>query len=299
MIMVAGGATGLVALCFLEQRVSADWNAPSRGYVGMRPEDQERIRNSMRFCINNVGGFGNGTANAYKTGALHDGHERLSRLRGPDNVGANRGVGDALRQGVTSLVEAQGNQGTNIGGWHYIDKNGGLTEGDLSTTQFVMAGLSAAAAIYPTADDTLPDVAPFLGYVQQPDGGSAYRPNNYAASHPMTASAAWSARLGRIPTEEPLVQSALGWLQRNYVYNQSIIQRNSWSAIYYHLWAASKAYEVTEHDGGNAPIYSDDIGGVRNPITDGYPEETPRWYYDFALVAYGNTRCERELEPLW
>ena len=64
-----GPANGLVILCFLEQRFNADWNAPSRGYVGMTPGDQDKIRDSVKYCIDNIGGFGNGRANAYQTGA--------------------------------------------------------------------------------------------------------------------------------------------------------------------------------------------------------------------------------------
>ena len=277
------GATGLVALCFLEQRMSADWNAPSRGYVGMEAPDQERIRNSIRYCINNVGGFGSGTANAYKTGACLMAMSLYIGTGGPDDVGANRPVLDAINNGINSLKNSQGNSGTNIGGWHYIDNSSGINEGDLSTTQFAMAGLSAAAAIYPNADVTLPIVETFLGHATNNDGGNKYRgAPNWPSTHTMTASGAWTARLGRLATSSNRVQTSLGWLNRNYRYQQDIIQRSGWNGIYYHLWAASKAYEVTEDDGSNAPLYSSDIGGVRDPVADGFGDETARWYYDFA-----------------
>ena len=41
---------------------------------------------------------------------------------------------------------------------------------------------------------------------------------------------------------------------------------------------ASKAYEVTENDGSGAALYSDTIGGVRDPANDGFDAEAARWY---------------------
>ncbi|MGB0647243.1 MAG: hypothetical protein ACPGQS_08730, partial [Bradymonadia bacterium] len=264
-------------------RLSADWNAPSRGYVGMEPEDQERIRNSMKYCINNINGFGSGTPNAYEAGACLMAMSLYIGTGGPDDVGANRPVLNAIQIGVDNLIGSQGNSGTNIGGWHYINNGNGISEGDLSTTQFVMAGLSAAAAIYPNADITLPLAETFLTNATNNDGGNRYRGNGtWPSTHTMTASGAWTARLARLPTASTRVQASLGWLNRNYRYQNNIIQRSGWRGIYYHLWAASKAYEVTEHDGTNAPLFSSDIGGVRDPVADGYGDETARWYYDFA-----------------
>ena len=109
-----GGATGLATLCFLEQRLSADWNAPSRGYVGMEPDDQQRVRNAIRYCINNTNGFGNGrTPNAYSAGACLMAMSLYIGTGGPDDVGASRSVLDALRAGIDNMVGAQGNCGTN------------------------------------------------------------------------------------------------------------------------------------------------------------------------------------------
>ena len=144
-----GRPTGLVALCFLEQRLSADWNAPSRGYVGMEPADQERIRNSMRYCINNISGFGSGTPNAYEAGACLMAMSLYIGTGGPDDVGANRPVLNAIQIGIDNLIGTQGNSGTNIGGWHYIDSGSGISDGDLSTTQFVMAGLFCRGGYLP------------------------------------------------------------------------------------------------------------------------------------------------------
>ena len=231
-----GPATGLVVLCFLEQRHGADWNAPSRGYVGMEPQDQERVRNAVRYCINDIGGFGNGQANAYRTGACLMGMSLHLVTGGPDNVESLCHA--AIQTGIDRLVNAQGNCGTNIGGWHYIDNESGRCEGDLSTTQFAIAGLSAAAALFPAADANLSRVSTFLDNDTNADGGNAYRPGQQS-SHTMTASGAWTGRLGRMPTSGNRVQASLAWLNANYTYNNNIINHHG-TGIFYHLWVLQK-----------------------------------------------------------
>jgi hypothetical protein len=70
------------------------------------------------------------------------------------------------------------------------------------------------------------------------------------------------------------VSRALNWLKLNYAYDENPNEGN-WPFYYYYAWAFSKAMRLT------SPA-SDLIGGVRNPVADGYSEETPSWYYDFA-----------------
>ena len=274
-----GEPTGLPILCFLEKRSSADWNAPAQGYLGMDEADQERVRNGVRYCINSIGGFRNNNPNSYQTGSCMMALSLYLVTGGPDDVGAPMPVSQAVANGVASLRGTQGNRGSNRGGWNYTSPS---DEGDLSTTQFAMAGLSAAASLRPDADDTLPRAVDFVTNAKNGDGGHKYLSGRgLASTSSMTASGVWTYRLAGLPTGEGRVQSAMGWLQRNYSYN-SITQINNWPSQYYYLWAAAKALEVTTDDGSGQFIFSEAVGGVRDPAGDGYPDESPRWYYDFA-----------------
>jgi hypothetical protein len=89
--------------------------------------------------------------------------------------------------------------------------------------------------------------------------------------------------LGPAHRRAPQVQSALQWLDaRPLPLRRHLIQFNGWPSQYYYLWAAAKALEVTEDDGsGRGPVLRPDRRRAR-PGADGYPEETRRWYYDFA-----------------
>jgi MYXO-CTERM domain-containing protein len=272
-------ATGLGILCFLEKRASADWNSPAVGYVGMDAADQQLIQGKVAYCINTIAGFTGGRPDSYRTGACLMGLSLFLVTGGPDNVGAQVTVSQAVANAVAALRGTQGNRGANQGGWNY---NVAENDGDLSTTQFAMAGLSAAAALRPDADDGLPAAVGFVTNAKNGDGGHKYRGGGgQASTSPMTASGIWTYRLAGLPTNEGRVQSALRWLQQNYRYD-SMIQINNWAGQYYYLWAAAKALEVTGDDGQAGILYSDAIGGVRDPNADGFPEESARWYYDFA-----------------
>ncbi len=274
-----GEPTGLSILCFLERRAGPDWNAPSVGYIGMDAGDQDRVRRGVRYCINSIDGFRGGTPNSYETGSCLMAMSLYLVTGGPDDVGAASGVTQAIISGVNALKGTQGNQGSNIGGWNYTTPG---NAGDLSTTQFAMAGLSAAAALRADADQTLPRATQFISNAKNGDGGHGYRSGGgYSSTSTMTASGVWTYRLAANPTSNGNVQSALTWLRDNYRYD-SIIQRGGWNGQYYYMWAAAKAFEVTGDDGSGNFLFSEEIGGVRDPVADGYPEESPRWYYDFA-----------------
>ena len=284
-----GEGTGLAVLCFLEKRSSADWNAGAVGYPGLTPDDQTRVRNGIKYCIDARPGFDVGeNPNSYETGACLMAIARYLDSGGPDNVGAHLGASVALVNGVAALKRTQGNQGTNIGGWNYVNPG---NSADLSTTQFSMAGLAAAATVRPDADDTLPISATAITNAKNADGGHRYQSSGGASTHTMTATGAWGYRLAGVPVSDPRMQSTLAWLRDRYTYAEGgIVQANNWPGYFYYLWAASKAFEVSEDDGSGAFLFSDAIGGQRDPAADGYPEESPRWYYDFAWQLIQNQR---------
>ena len=272
--------TGLAMLAFLEKRASADWDAPTVGYRGSTPDDQARLQRMARYVVNNVQGVNGSNARSYNTGAALMGLSLYLSTGGPDNVGGNRTVLTAIQNGVNGLRAYQSNNAgwCNSGGWNYTSAN---SDGDLSTSQYAIAGLSAATAHVPTADDTLPRAFQYLQNSQRGDGYFTYRGcANYVRSSAMTAAGVWSLRLIGRPVTSNEVQQGLGWLDRNFRYDAHLA--SNWNqSYYYYLWGSSKAYEVSQDPGG-AGVFEDDIGGDRNPAADGFPEEPVGWYYDYA-----------------
>ncbi|MEE2643382.1 MAG: prenyltransferase/squalene oxidase repeat-containing protein [Myxococcota bacterium] len=274
-------STGLGGLVLLELRTSPHWGAPHRGYQNSSAADQVRLQEMARYVINSDASLRDaGGAESYVTGNYLLFLSLYRQTGGPDNVGASVGVDRAIENGARRLQANQSSRADwcNSGAWRYRSAG---SDGDLSTTQYAIAGLSAAASRWPEADDTLPRAFGFLEGAQNADGGFKYRGcRNYNSASAMTGAGLWSHRLIGTPSDHPSFQLGMSWLQNNYRYNSHII--SNWNqSYYYYLWGVSKALEVTQ-DVGNPGIYEDDIGGVRDPVADGYPEEPRGWYYDFA-----------------
>jgi hypothetical protein len=278
----SGHATGLALLCFLERRQSADWNAPRVGYFGASLDDQALMRRAAAYLVHRDAALRDtGVSHSYYTG---NGLMALSVYLvtgGPDDVGAEVPVSVAIANGARRLVQSQGSQGCNEGGWNYDAPS---TDGDLSTTQFAMAGLSAAAAVVPEADDTLPDVTGFIENTVTDDGGHSYRGCSGAARHSMTASGLWTYRLAGVPTADARAQSTLTWLRDRWAYDAAGEGPAVSGRYFYYLWAVSKALEVSVDGGGAPALDADDVGGVRDMAALGYPEEPRNWYSDVAYT---------------
>ena len=269
-------AGGLVMLCVLEKRASADWNAPTNGYVGSSPADQAILRRAAAALIANDAALRNaGPPDAYGTGGALMGLALYLATGGPDEVGAEIGVGEAVANGAQALRQNQGQGDCNRGGWNY-DVPGEV--GDLSTTQFAMAGLSAASSHWPPASETLPTATSFIDDTQLDDGGHVYQGCTVEARHSMTASGLWSYRLASVQATDERAQRALGWLDRSWQYEENIV-----GAYFYYMWAVAKALEVST-DPGVEGIFEDDIGGGREMAGLGYPEEPDAWYSDLAYT---------------
>ena len=268
-----GRPTGLALLCFLEKRNSADWDAQPQGYVNMSPADQEIVRRGVKYCIDSIGGISRGNAEAYDTGACLMAMSSYKNSGGPEDVGAGISVTEGISRAVTSLQLLQDISG---GGFGYNINN---SRADLSTTQFAMAGLSAAEIVNVGAARTLSNARGFIDRTRAGNGGHGYSSSD-GNNHAMSASGAWTYLLSGYEVENQNVQGALSWLQRNYTYNNSN-RGGSGDSFYYYMWASAKAFEVAV---GNQAgfIYADQIGGVLNPVDVGYPEESPRWYFDYA-----------------
>lgn len=271
------GVTGLATLCFLERRASPDWNALPVGYVGMDNTDQEIVRRAIAYLVDNDPGLTGDTAQSYVTGSSLMALSVYISTGGPDNVGAGRTVTQAIQNGVRGLRANQLLNGANRGGWDYAVPN---TDGDLSTTQFAAAGLSAASTIFPAAAEPLEILPSFVTNVKNADGGHRYRGNsNGQSSSAMSASGLWTYRISGIPVEDGRVQSVMRWLQQNHNVDNPVLTHGGRS-FFYSMWASAKGYEVS----ADTPqgIDSTQIGGQYDPAAMGYPEEPQGWYFDYA-----------------
>ena len=275
-----GRATGLAMLALMDRPESADPGARALGYDGLALADQAIVRRGLRACIETEPGFVH-VACGYQTGTCLMAMARYLVSGGPDDVGAPITIPQAVANAVASIGAQQGDLGTNRGGWSYCVPE---ADGDLSVTQFAMAGLAAASTVLPGAADRLPRATDFLENTSAVDGGHEYRGSVERPAvgvSSMTATGVWSYRLAGAPTGDPRVQAALGWLRDHYRYD-SIVATLYGQSYFYYAWVLSKALEVTVDDGSGDFLFSDGVGGVRDPAADAYPEELAGWYYDVA-----------------
>ncbi|MEE2788744.1 MAG: MopE-related protein [Myxococcota bacterium] len=280
----------LGVLSFLEKRQGVGWMGRAQGYDGMAAADQEMVVRLILGMITNEGSMTNAneTPYVYVAGGNLMALAAYQATGGPDEVGAPVTVTQAIANGVVALQNNQGNQAPdNVGGWNYGTPD---PNGDLSTTQFAVAGLSAAANLIDGADVGLPNVVNFLMAGQQGDGGSGYRPSDESSSS-MSASALWCYRLAEVPAGDPRVQQSLGWLRNNWLYDGMTGGNFVRQSTYYYFWAAEKALTVSKDDGLGGAIYEENFGDrVPGMLTSpfdpnrSYEAEPPSQYFDFAYT---------------
>ncbi len=275
----------LAVLSFLEKRVGNGWDGQTIGYDGLPPTDQLLVQRLVRSIIEGEAAMRSSTAIpfTYVVGGNLMALSAYLSSEGPDELGSTVTVSQALANAVVALQAVQANRTPdNEGGWNYRQAEG---RGDLSTTQFAVAGLSAASNLIEGAADPLQDVIPFLQRSQRGnDGGMGYRPNGTPSSS-MTATGLWCYRLAEVPTESADVQSTLSWMMNNYTYDSMVGPFNT-SSVYYYLWAAEKALTVSGEDSlvngsGQSLLTAEDFGRLNPPFV-GYPEEEASHYFDFA-----------------
>ncbi len=268
----------LGTLSFLEKRDGVGWLGRAQGFDGMDPVDQAMVIRTIAAMINGEPSMTNpnGRPYVYVTGGNLMALAAFSASGGPDDVGAPVTATQALANGVVSLQNNQGMAPPAQGGWSY---NG--PGNDLSTSQFAVAGLSAAENIVQGAAQVLPNTVNFLMADQNADGSGGYHPGN-AGNSSMTASLLWCYRLIEVPAGDPRAQSALGWLRQNWLFDRMIGGFSPTSTFYY-IWAAEKALTVSEDDGLGGAIYAENFGD-RDTAALGFPEEPRSSYFDLAYT---------------
>ena len=268
-------------LSFLEKRDGVGWLGRAQGFDGMDPVDQAMVVRGIAAMINGEPTMTNpnGRPYVYVTGGNLMALSAYAASGGPDDVGAPVTATQALANGVVALQNNQGMQPpNNQGGWNYGAPN---NSGDLSTSQFAVAGLSAAENLIEGAAQVLPNTVNFLMADQNADGSGAYHPGN-AGSSSMTASSLWCYRLIEVPAGDPRAQSSLGWLRQNWLFD-SMVGGFSPTSTYYYMWAAEKALTVSTDDGLGGAIYAENFGD-RDPAALGFPEEPRDAYFDLAYT---------------
>ncbi|MBM4291275.1 MAG: terpene cyclase/mutase family protein [Deltaproteobacteria bacterium] len=271
---------GILAL--LEKHRGIGWRGPVLGYDGLPLEDRAIVERLVRAHINGYPVHANPAAAPYNY-SVGGGLMALATFLltgGPDDVGANVTVTQAIANAVMAVQDAQGALlPSNNGGWNYFAPEG---NGDLSVTQFAVAGLSAAENVIAGARDAFPPLLPYLMSAQPADGGLKYRPAGSASSSSMTATGLWCYRLAEVPVEDERVQGALGWLRANYRYDTMVGPHTPVSTFYY-IWAAEKSLTVSERASDPDLVTGLDFGD-RVPARLNYPEEAPSHYFDFAYT---------------
>ena len=269
----------LAVLAFLEQRDGVGWQGQPLGYDGLPPGDQALVTRLLASMIDDAPDLldPNQSPYTYGTGGALMALSAWTATGGPDNVGAQATVPEALANGVIALHRQQGDvPPNNVGGWNYRMPH---ALGDASTTGFAVWGLSAASNHVADAREVLDATLNYLGVNTNEDGGAGYNPTSLSSSS-MTANSLWAYRLIGVPSADPRVQQHLSWLLGNYTYER-IQGEFAPTSTYHYLWLANMALEACANDGLGGALYRDDFGAL-NPADLGYREEPPSHYFDFA-----------------
>jgi hypothetical protein len=295
---VAGASLGV--LCFMEQKDPITGN--KKGYSGLTPSDKAIVDLALAYIVSRQQLDGSiwYDHKTYETGLAMSALAEAMATGGPDYT-------IVLSKAINFFVVAQADEGeglhvgdTYYGGWGY---EGNEAYGDDSNTQFALIGLRAAdnalgGGIVPSTtwdkailfvqhcqnDPTINEMA----WAQDPsnpshnDGGCVYVPDGwslsdvgyYGSTGSHTALGCWNYILCGLLQTDYRVGRTLNGFDLNYDYDENP-NEHGWPFYYYYAWSFSKAMRLT------SPA-SDLIGGVRDPVADGFPEETASWYYDFA-----------------
>jgi hypothetical protein len=282
-------ANGLGLLALLEKDVA-------NGYAGLDAADQLRARQSACMLMAS-GTYGSrGSFYAYTHGQVLMALAVYASTGGPDSPDVNfsglncqtdpsHTVRNIMNVVVdqTLAAQANGSNGGCLGMWVYTGPGC-----DSSTTQFAVAGLSAAkgyyqkfgesadkarigpiqtaldrtAAAYNANGDLMP--AAYCTFDTCGAGGCkghAYQSGSGygSASNQQTASGTWGQLLGTGKNvNDPSVQAYLRWLRNAYNYDTNIYYE-SWDSFYfYYLWSSAKAYGLIA--AADIPLAAGSIG---------------------------------------
>ena len=297
-----GWNTSLGGLAILSQRLTSEVDAPIRGYRFADAEDRTLLEEMATYIINRDAALRTGqNARAFRTGYAVTFLSLYQQTGGPDRVGTQTTVSQAIRNGVTALKAAQGppepvdRAVCNLGGWNSFRPQ---NDGDAYATAEALGGLSIAQDLVEDATSTFDRASQFIGQLLTEDGGALYRGCTQAtsdATSPSTAATLYSMSLLGIDVVDAKIQGALRWLQSNYGYERVPI--GDTNRYYEYLWYLHRGLSAYDQRTGEL-LNASSIGGVRDPSQDGYPDEERSWGYDlrYDLISQqqeiGSWRCQ-------
>jgi hypothetical protein len=276
----AGDASGLPMLALLEKRASGIPTDPPQGYTGASATDQGRLRTAAAYILDQVNETG---FYAYRDGAWMFALSEYARTGGPDRAALGLAAPDyqTIKEAMDMMVDrALANQrktstgyplAINQGYWCYTDPG---CE-DSSTTQFVVAGLAAAKALYSEAGFadaariasintalTLAKTAYELNAAQGSDNsscgilsaterGHGYNAKFYNPSLQQTASGIYIQLFGGSNVNTPMVQNYIQWIRNHYRWQDLDNMGNFWPGLsyWYYLWSSFKGMELIRQSG--------------------------------------------------
>jgi hypothetical protein len=277
-----GWVTGLGGLALMEQRVSSDPVSRRKGYRYSNLVDRQLLIQMANFIIDSDPAFQDSPVRAtYETAInlLFLAHFR--RTGGPNQVGASQSVERALTLGTSKILDLQGmNDPCNVGGWNSSTP---LNSGDLVYSYFVLHALSGIDRYAFQTRETLPSILPFLTSVWREGQGFIRRPCQAHVPTPsMTTLGTLALRIAGHELNDEWVQNSLGRVQAEYDPTGSHLMVSSEKYLY--LWSLSSLLTLTESRfDQQAPLNSNQIGGIRTPSDEGYIDVDASWQSDLIL----------------
>ena len=272
----AGDATGLSMLALLEKRASGIPTDPPQGYDGATATEQADMETAVAYMATQVNANINPAFRAsYRNGNYLMAISFYLRTGGPNDVGA----------AITALDAVNAMTDHFVSGWQlvqgYFPYYDGNFSQDSSTTQFAVAGMASAKALYsdaafadaarvatlntalsnardayvnhanaaPNNTNTGSDNAA-CDVVEADERGHGYG-STWNPSLQQTASGTWVQLLGGETINSPTVQAYLRWLRNHYRWQNLDSMGNSWpnNSFWYYLWSSFKAMEFMEQSG--------------------------------------------------
>ena len=276
----AGDATGFATLALLEKRPSGNPGDPPQGYAGASAADQALLKSAVLYMVNQTNGNGASLA-SYRDG------ERMAALSlylltgGPEVAGQTITITQAMNILSDKAVAGQTTAAVYYKGmWGYTGIGA-----DSSTTQFMVAGLSAAKGLYSDAAHSDParlasvntaltnarlayesiarqgadnsaagcSAAGTPGILEAGEAGNGYQAQNYVPSLQQTSSGLWVQLLGGADLNSPTVQKYAHWIRNRYRYTDifSVNLGNSWPqySYFYYLFSSFKGVELVQQSG--------------------------------------------------
>jgi hypothetical protein len=279
-----GPSTPLGGLAILAQKMNGDSESPARGYRGLTVEDQNILNQMANYTIerNQSLRTGSGGLN-FRTSTAISFLTLFKLTGGPDLVGSRTSVSTAIINGVNALKANQGpaldapDDVCNTGGW---SQRSPRPDGDAHITVDVLSALDLAAIYVEEATSTSPRANTYLTQLIALDQGGLYRgcTQNTSISNSVS-SAATLTSLSLVGSEliDMRVQGLLTWFRDHYGVDG--VPEGDTNLYYEYIWHLSRGLKAMSSSSPDL-ISSLDVGGVRDPTVDGYPQESAGWTYD-------------------